>query len=88
MKAKKINLIAIGILIAICMITLIAVAFVESPIITVAYAADSSVNFDEYTDSDTLRNGTKTIRDYANSLHHSTVSINDFILSVTTDTNK
>ncbi|MDE6302603.1 MAG: hypothetical protein K2M36_03325 [Clostridia bacterium] len=63
-------------MIVICMITIITVAFAENPMATVAYAATSSDNFDEYTDSDTLHNGTKTIRDYANSLHHSTVSWN------------
>lgn len=77
MKTKRISLSMLSILIAVCCVALLGVVMIDNANMAIASAAavnsNDDVNYDEYTDSDTVQGSTKTIRDYANSLHHSTV---------------
>lgn len=82
MKVQKIRLsaLAIGILLSL-MVLLSAIFTIDVPFI--ADAADTSVvDYDKYTDSDTLLNGSKTIREYPDTLYNSTTSIKGNVLNV------
>lgn len=88
MKTKKISLMLLISVIAICMIALIGITAFGGQLLQVASATDEEVeepNYDEYTDSDTLLNRSYTIRDYVNTLHHSTVSWNGSRYTVNDD---
>lgn len=82
MKVQKIRIsaLAIGILLVL-MVLLSAIFTMDVPFI--ADAADvSTVDYDKYTDSDTLLNGSKTIREYPDTLYNSTTSIKGNVLNV------
>lgn len=70
------------------MIALIGITAFGGQLLQVASATDEEVeepNYDEYIDSDTLLNGSYTIRDYADTLYHSTVSWNGSHYTVNDD---
>lgn len=86
MKAKKISFVLSITVVVLCIIMLSDTLLSISFSLSVASAADLwAVDYDKYTDSDTLLGGSKTLRDYASSLHHSTVSWNGTKYTVTED---
>lgn len=89
MKIKRFSLSMLSILIAICCVVLSGILLFNNVNATIANAADVSsdgeVDYDEFTDSDTLRGRTNTIHEYASKLHHSTSSISNKSLSVSAD---
>jgi len=85
MKTHKSSLGLFFVAVLACLLSVATVVLSGGADLPVASAAESSVNFDEYTDSDVLLGGTKTVRDYANSLHHSTVSWNGATYTVRAD---
>lgn len=86
MRNKRFSFELIITTIIFCVITLFGVLLVDSVSTSVVDALEiSAINYDAYTDSDTLLNGTSTIRDYVKSLYRSTVSWNGTKYSVTAD---
>lgn len=83
-KRLSIELLAIAIILSILILSG-AIIFGNLPTSIASATSIGAIDYDAYTDSDTLLSGTNTIRDYVKSLYRSTVSWNGTKYNVTAD---
>lgn len=67
------------------LILLCVMLMVDVPLVAEAVNSETNVDYDKYTDSDTLLNSDKTIQEYESALFSSKANINDGLLTVTGD---